>query len=534
MSPGETENRSRLPLARPFALEAQRLLIRIAAALCLTSGTGGMLVGGLVGDDLRHAKGHIIASAVAQAMGLGFLMASFSWERLMRWFPAVVYLGLPGSVALVAIAEYTAGPRFVTASIVYVELTALAFYLLPRRYAFGFIGVVGVAHGWVLAADGDYTTPLAQWLYLMGVLVAVGLTFGRLLTQGVDESAQLNRLRRFLAPQVADALLTSGDDDILEPHRRQIAVIFCDLRGFTRFAANHEPEDVVQVLDEYYDAAGERLREATATVGAFAGDGLMAYFNDPVPCDDPAGRALQVARRIQDDLEELAAQWARRGFSLGHGIGVAYGYATLGVVGFEGRSDYTALGPVVNLASRLSDAAEHGEILRRCARVRSGGGDLRRRGTQARTRRSRRARARVCGAFGRVRLGGCAQEVVDASRQPLLVKSARHPHIKDTGFAPLNLARNPPEAVRRQISWRQTPPPPDRSQPSGGGRSRTRAAHGKQTRSCASCTWRTRGAVGIAGPGARSAKKPATIATSAGSASGSSSHGGGPPSIVTV
>lgn len=323
-----------------------------------------MLVGGLVGDDLRDAKAHILTSAVAQAMGLGFLMASFSWERLTRWFEPVVYLGLPGSVALVALAQFTAGPRFVTASIVYVELTALAFYLLPRRYAFGFIGVVGLAHAAVLMADGDYTTPFAQWLYLLGVLVAVGLTFGRLLTQGVDESTQLSRLRRFLAPQVADALLTSGDDeDVLEPHRRQIAVLFCDLRGFTRFAASHDPEDVVQVLDEYYGAAGARLRDATATVGAFAGDGLMAYFNDPVPCDDPAGRALRVASAIQADLEGLAERWQRRGFSLGHGIGVAFGYATLGVIGFEGRSDYTPLGPVVNLASRLSDAAGHGEIL---------------------------------------------------------------------------------------------------------------------------------------------------------------------------
>jgi class 3 adenylate cyclase len=361
--PGEPDRASVLPLARPFPIEAQRLLVRIAAALCLTSGTGGMLVGGLVGDDLCHARGHILASAVAQAMGLGFLMASFSWERLTRWFAPVIYLGLPGSVVLVALAQFTAGPRFVTASIVYVELTALAFYLLPKRFAFGFIGVVGLAHGIVLLADGEYTTPAAQWLYLMGVLVAVGLTFGALLTQGVDESTQLSRLRRFLAPQVADALLAKGDDDVLEPHRRQIAVLFCDLRGFTRFAAGHDPEDVVQVLDEYYAAAGRRLRDATATVGAFAGDGLMAYFNDPVPCDDPAGRALHVAREIQDDMKELAVKWARRGFSLGHGIGIAFGYATLGVIGFEGRSDYTALGPVVNLASRLSDAADHGEIL---------------------------------------------------------------------------------------------------------------------------------------------------------------------------
>ncbi|MDP1792752.1 MAG: hypothetical protein Q8K63_01335, partial [Acidimicrobiales bacterium] len=206
MLPGEPENRSRLPLARPVPVETQRLLVRISAALCLTSGTGGMLVGGLVGDDLRSAQAHILASAAAQAMGLGFLLASFSWQRLTRWFPSVVYFGLTGSVGLVATAQFTAGPRFVVASIVYVELTALAFYLLPRRFAFGFVGIAGAAHAAVLAGDGNYSTPLAQWLYLVGVLVAVGLTFGALLSQGVDESTQLSRLRRFLAPQVADAL----------------------------------------------------------------------------------------------------------------------------------------------------------------------------------------------------------------------------------------------------------------------------------------------------------------------------------------
>lgn len=365
MAKGDDEpaRRFQMRLARPIPQDTQRLLVRIAAALLLTSGTGGMLVGGLVGHQLRDANAHIIASALAQAMGFAFLLASFAWERIARWFTPVVYASLISGAALVGVAQFTAGSRFVVASIVYVELTALAFYLLPRSHAFVVLGVIGVAHALVLAIDGTYNAPFAQWMYLMGVLVAVGLTFGRLLAQGVDESAQLGVLRRFLAPQVADALLTSGSETILEPHRRQIAVIFCDLRGFTRFAASNDPEDVVQVLDEYYRAAGERLREATATVGAFAGDGLMAYFNDPVPCDDPAGRALQVAREIQADLQHLAATWERRGFALGHGVGVAFGYATLGIIGFEGRSDYTPLGPVVNLASRLSDVAGHGEIL---------------------------------------------------------------------------------------------------------------------------------------------------------------------------
>ena len=226
----------------------------------------------------------------------------------------------------------------------------------------------------MLAADGNYSTPVAQWLYLMGVLAAVGLTFGQLLTQGVDESTQLGRLRRFLAPQVADALLASGSDDVLEPHRRQIAVLFCDLRGFTRFAANHDPEDVVQVLDEYYAAAGRRLAKRPPPWARSRATDSWRTSTTRSPATIRRPRSSR-CREIQDDLEHLAAAWDRRGFSLGHGVGVAFGYATLGVIGFEGRSDYTPLGPVVNLASRLSDAAEHGEILVDVRAYEAAGGD---------------------------------------------------------------------------------------------------------------------------------------------------------------
>jgi class 3 adenylate cyclase len=140
-------------------------------------------------------------------------------------------------------------------------------------------------------------------------------------------------------------------------------VVFCDLRGFTRFAGSTEPEDVAEVLGAYYGVLGEQVRAFAATVGTFAGDGIMAYFNDPVPCPDPPGRALDLACALRPPLDALVERWRRQGWDLGYGVGVAYGYATLGTIGFEGRYDYTAVGTVVNLAARLCGEAAAGEVL---------------------------------------------------------------------------------------------------------------------------------------------------------------------------
>jgi class 3 adenylate cyclase len=184
-----------------------------------------------------------------------------------------------------------------------------------------------------------------------------------LLAQRVEEQVGriegLGRLRQFLSPQVADAV----EADALAPHRGQIAVVFCDLRGFTRFSNSSEPEELLDVLEGYYAVVGAKLREYDATVGSFQGDGILAYFNDPVPCEDPAGRAVKMALDLRAPLDGLCARWARRGSDLGYGMGIAYGYATLGTIGFEGRLDYTPLGSVVNMASRLGDEADWGEIL---------------------------------------------------------------------------------------------------------------------------------------------------------------------------
>jgi len=183
------------------------------------------------------------------------------------------------------------------------------------------------------------------------------------ISEQVEEVERLQRLRRFLSSHVADAVLTSGDESLLEPHRAEVALAFCDLRGFTSFAASSEPEEVLAALQNYHRLVGEIVARHDATVGYFAGDGVMMFWNDPFPCPRPALRAVVAATELRDAMAEFGAQWAQRGHALGVGIGVTFGFATLGLIGFEGRHDYSAIGPIVNLASRLCDEAVSGEIL---------------------------------------------------------------------------------------------------------------------------------------------------------------------------
>jgi adenylate cyclase len=178
----------------------------------------------------------------------------------------------------------------------------------------------------------------------------------------VGELQRLSRLRRFLSPQVADLVLDSGED-VLDSHRREIAVVFCDLRNFTPFAETSEPEEVMAVLREYHAALGELIHEYEGTLERFTGDGLMVFFNDPVPCEDPAERAVRMAVAMRSRVQDLAGTWFRRGYDLTLGVGVAQGYATLGRIGFEGRFDYAAIGSVTNLAARLCGAAGPWQIL---------------------------------------------------------------------------------------------------------------------------------------------------------------------------
>jgi adenylate cyclase len=182
-------------------------------------------------------------------------------------------------------------------------------------------------------------------------------------TAQVAELDRLGRLRRSLSPQLADLIVESGKESVLDSHRREIVVVFCDLRRFTAFAESSEPEEVMAVLGEYHHALGELVHEYDGTLERFTGDGIMVFFNDPVPCENPAERAVRMSVAMRERVQELAYAWLRRGHDLALGIGVAQGYATLGRIGFEGRSDYAAIGSVTNLAARLCAEAEPWQVL---------------------------------------------------------------------------------------------------------------------------------------------------------------------------
>ena len=181
-----------------------------------------------------------------------------------------------------------------------------------------------------------------------------------------EQVAQLDRLaqlKRFFSPAVADAIVSAGEKSILAPHRREITYVFVDLRGFTAFTDSAEPEEVEAMLREYYAAMGDVVARHEGTIDRFAGDGILIFFNDPLPVADAGRRAATMSLAMQVRFAPLRERWSKLGYELALGIGIAQGYATLGAFGFEGRWDYSAIGGVVNLASRLSDEAQGGQIL---------------------------------------------------------------------------------------------------------------------------------------------------------------------------
>jgi class 3 adenylate cyclase len=179
----------------------------------------------------------------------------------------------------------------------------------------------------------------------------------------VAEVERLTRLKRFFSPQLAELIVAGGADDPLKTHRREVTVVFLDLRGFTAFAETSEPEEVMRVLREYHAEMGRVIVEHEGTLERFTGDGMMIFFNDPVPVDRPAERALRMAVVMRERVAQLGAAWRKRGYDLGLGVGIAEGYATIGAIGFEGRWDYGAIGTVTNLAARLCGEAKGGQIL---------------------------------------------------------------------------------------------------------------------------------------------------------------------------
>ena len=196
-----------------------------------------------------------------------------------------------------------------------------------------------------------------------GELLELNRTLEERVRGQVGELERMRRLQRFLSPQLAHAIVSSGDDSILSSHRREVAMVFADLRGWTGFVDAVEPEELMRVLREFHEVVGRLVKRFDATVGFLEGDGVQLFFNDPIAIPDAPLRAVRLGCALREEMAELTPRWRKRGHDLDFGAGIALGYATCGEVGFDGRSDYAAIGAVTNLASRLADRAYAGQIL---------------------------------------------------------------------------------------------------------------------------------------------------------------------------
>ena len=195
---------------------------------------------------------------------------------------------------------------------------------------------------------------LAQW----------NQTLEQRVEEQVNTLERMSRLKRFFSPQLAEMIISGDADDPLKPHRCDLTVAFLDLRGFTSFAESEEPEEMMRVLREFHEEVGRLIMDHGGTLERFTGDGMMIFFNDPLPVSDPERRAVEMALAIRQTVERLkTASWDKREYDLGLGIGIANGFATIGAIGFEGRWDYAAIGTVTNLAARLCSEASHGQIV---------------------------------------------------------------------------------------------------------------------------------------------------------------------------
>lgn len=299
----------------------------------------------------------VLAGLAAAAQ---FSLRSATPQQMERLHPRTVVPLFLLTPLLVGAAVWSAGPTLGASAVFTVQVPLLAFLVLRRPWAVAATAFSIAVFAAALALLDDPPIPLQQLVLVATSSAGAGSLVGGLAAR-LDETRttvlRINaRLRRFLAPEVADALI--ADQDRLAPHRSEIAACFVDLRGFTAFTNASSPDRVVDVLAEYYAVVGAVIDRHSGTIGGFDGDGVFAFVGDPIPHDDVAQDAIAMAREIALALDDRTAEWG-----LGYGIGLALGEVTVGLVGYEGRLDYTPVGACVNLAARLCSDAASGEIV---------------------------------------------------------------------------------------------------------------------------------------------------------------------------
>lgn len=331
--------------------------VKAAARLERLFGQGGFVAFLGAGVSMAACYFKLLAAMFGMALGASLFSLNAHVQAVVMWafaLVAVVGLGFDrkrhGRNVALAMGYL---------SLVFIVGTLYTFYD-PRIEALGYLVLVTAAFlNQYFLMDNFRQRLLAQTQEIEGL----NATLQSQVRAQVDEIERLARLRRFLSPEVADLITREGDEALLKSHRRLVTCLFCDIRNFTAFSESVEPEDVMDVLQDIHGQAGQLVADHGGTIGYRSGDGLLVIFNDPMPCADPVIQATTLALKLHASFAQTSKHWAQFGYDLGLGIGIAHGYATLGMIGSEGRNDYTAIGSVVNLASRLCDAAANGQIL---------------------------------------------------------------------------------------------------------------------------------------------------------------------------
>lgn len=373
-------------LPRELDTSSVRSLLKSAGWLCGMGMLAALpdLVGATEVDGVQRLV-MTLTGVVFAGFSVGLLrLAKAAPDRLEAAVPPVMFtLFVTASVVINGVV-IIAGPTFGVVAVFFVELLLMAFFVLRRPWAIAITLLTLALYAGALVALNDPTDPVSQFFDVVAAAVATGAVVGAFanrlddarrelahvndrleqrVADQVNELERIGRLRRFLSRQIAEVVTSEGADALLAPHRSTIAVFFVDLRGFTAFANAVSAERVMQLLDDYYDAVGSILDAHEATIGGFDGDGIFAYLGDPIARPDAAPAVVAMACEVARELDRCVTRWALGDIGVGYGIGLAYGEATLGTVGFQGRADYTPVGAVVNLAARLCADARHGEIV---------------------------------------------------------------------------------------------------------------------------------------------------------------------------